>query len=291
MEMGQFITYGVINGAIYALVAIGLGLIMGIMGIFNLAHGSLAMIAAYISFWFFQSWGVDPFLSIPLSMVILFVIGIGIYKGLFSSMRKFSAGQKLRNSMLVSFGLVLIIENLAVLAWTANERRVNTTYSGLAFDCAGLRLPYIGMGTILLAVVVIFGLHAFLKRTFFGRSIWAISQDYQCAKLMGINVDRTMVIAFGIGVGLTAIAGAVISLYTVSPSIGLDWVNKSLILVVLAGVGSIDGILYAGLLLGILESVSAYFVGVHYTGVVSLIIFLFILMFRPQGLFAKKAGR
>jgi branched-chain amino acid transport system permease protein len=290
MEMAQLITYGVINGSIYALVAIGLGLIMGIMGIFNLAHGSLAMIAAYVTFWLFQSFGIDPFFSIPFSMVILFGIGIAIYKGLFSSMRNFSAGQKLRNSMLVSFGLVLIIENLAVLIWTANERRVNTNYSGLAFDFAGVRLPYIGLGAIILAVTVIFGLHLFLKRTFFGRSIWAISQDYQCAKLMGINVDRTMLIAFGIGVGLTAIAGAVISLYTVSPNIGLDWVNKSLILVVLAGVGSIDGILYAGLLLGILESLSAYFVGVDYTGVVSLIIFLLILLFRPQGLFARKAG-
>lgn len=288
MEMAQFITYGMINGAIYALVAIGLALIMGIMGIFNLSHGSLAMIAAYVSFWLFQSWGLDPFLSIPLSMVILFFIGIVMYKGLFSSMGKFSAGQKLRNSMLVSFGVVLIIENLAVLLWTANERRVNTGYSGMALDVGGLRLPYIGLGAIVLAVIVIVGLNLFLKRTFFGRSIWAIAQDYQSAKLMGINVDRTMLVSFGIGVALTAVAGAVISLYTVSPSIGLDWVNKSLILVVLAGVGSIDGILFAGLLLGVVEAVGAYFVGVHYTGVVGLVMFLLILMFRPQGLFAKK---
>jgi len=288
MEMAQFITYGMINGAIYALVAIGLALIMGIMGIFNLSHGSLAMIAAYVSFWLFHSWGLDPFLSIPLSMVILFFIGIVMYKGLFSSMGKFSAGQKLRNSMLVSFGVVLIIENLAVLLWTANERRVNTGYSGMALDVGGLRLPYIGLGAIVLAVIVIVGLNLFLKRTFFGRSIWAIAQDYQSAKLMGINVDRTMLVSFGIGVALTAVAGAVISLYTVSPSIGLDWVNKSLILVVLAGVGSIDGILFAGLLLGVVEAVGAYFVGVHYTGVVGLVMFLLILMFRPQGLFAKK---
>jgi len=291
MEFGQFIIYGVVNGAIYALVAIGLALIMGIMGIFNLAHGSLAMIAAYVSLWLFKSWGIDPFLSIPLSVVVLFGIGIVIYKGLFASMGKFSEGQRLRNSMLVSFGLVLIIENLMVLFWTANEMRVNTSYSGLAFDFAGLHLPYIGLAAVILAVVTIFGLDAFLKRTFFGRSIWAISQDYECAKLMGINVDRTMLIAFGIGVGLTSAAGAVISQYTVSPSIGLDLVNKSLILVVLAGVGSIDGILFAGLLLGILESLSSYFVGVHYTGVVGLVMFLCILMLRPQGLFARKVGR
>ena len=191
--------------------------------------------------------------------------------------------------MLVSFGLVLILENVAVLLWTANERRVSTFYSGLTFQLAELRVPYIGLGTVLLAILVVFGLKLFLTRTFFGRSIWAISQDYQCAKLMGINVDRTMLISFGIGVSLTAIAGAVISLYTISPSIGLDWVNKSLIIVVLAGVGSIGGVLYASLLLGVLESVSAYFVGVHYTGIVSLVVLVIILIFRPQGLFSKKA--
>jgi len=291
MEIGQFVIYGVINGSIYALVAVGLALIMGIMGIFNLAHGAMAMIGAYISFWLFQDAGIDPFLSIPISMGILFIIGLAMYKGLFASMKAFSPGQKIRNSMLVSFGLVLIIENVAVLIWTANEQRVSTAYSGLTFDLAGLRMPYIGLVTIILAVLVIFGLHLFLKKTFFGRSIWAISQDYQCAKLMGIHVDRTMLIAFGIGMSLTAVAGAIISQYSVSPSIGLDWVNKSLIIVVLAGVGSIGGVFYAGLLLGVLESVSAYFVGVHYTGVVSLVILLVILVFRPQGIFAREAGR
>jgi branched-chain amino acid transport system permease protein len=291
MEIAQYLTYGIVNGAIYALVATGLALIMGIMGIFNIAHGSLAMIAAYASFWFFQWGGVDPFVSIPLSMIVMFGIGVVLYKGLFSAMGDFSYGQKLRNSLLVSFGLVLVLENLAVLLWTANERRVNADYSGVALDLLGLRVPYIGLGAVVLAVIVTFGLSLFLKRTFFGRAIWAISQYYQCAKLMGISVDRTMFIAFGIGVSLTAIAGAVISTYAISPSIGLDWVNKSLILVVMAGVGSISGVLFTGMLLGIVEALSAYVVGAHYTGVVGLFMFLLVLMFRPEGLFGRRERR
>ena len=239
MEIFQYITYGIINGAKYSLVAVGLALIMGIMGIFNIAHGSLAMIAAYFSFWLFRIGKLDPFLSIPITMAVLFTVGIILFKGLFSPMGKFDPGQKLRNSMLVSLGLVLILENLAVILWTANEVRVSTFYSGHAFDVGSLRVPFVGMISVCLAVIVVFGLHLFLKRTFFGRSIWAISQDYEIAKLMGINVDRTMLISFGFGVSLTAIGGAVISLYSISPSIGLDWVNKSLILVILAGVGNI----------------------------------------------------
>jgi branched-chain amino acid transport system permease protein len=291
MDILQYLTYGVVHGAIYTLVATGLALIMGIMGIFNLSHGSLAMIAAYCSFWFFEWARLDPFISIPLIMIIMFIIGVALYKGLFATMGQFSHGHKLRNSLLVSFGLVLILENIAVLLWTANERRVNTDYSGAVIDLMGLRIPYIGIGAIALAILVVLSLNLFLKRTFFGRAIWAISQDYQCAQLMGVNVDRIMLAAFGIGVSLTAVAGAVISNDAISPSIGLDWVNKSLILVVMSGVGSIVGVLFSGLLLGVVEALSAYAVGAHYTDVVGLIMFLLILMFRPQGLFGKREKR
>jgi branched-chain amino acid transport system permease protein len=290
MELAQFLTYGVINGAIYALVAIGLALIMGIMGIFNIAQGSLAMLAAYASFFLFQYLGIDPFLSLVLTLPAMFVLGLALHEALFSWMRSYSAGQKLRNSLLVAFGLVLILENLATVLWTANERCVTTAYSGAVLATAGLRIPYIGLSAVVLSVLVIFGLHFFVKRTLFGQSIWAISQDHQCAHLMGINVRRTTLIAFGLGVALSATAGAVISLYTVSPAVGLDWTNKALILVVLAGVGSIQGIFFSGLLLGLVEVISVYFVGVHYTGVAGLVIFILVLMFRPQGLFGKQVG-
>jgi branched-chain amino acid transport system permease protein len=290
MDIAQSIAYGVIYGSIYALVAVGLALIMGIMGIFNIAQGSLAMIAAYGTFWLFHFWGMDPFVSLVIMVPALFLIGVILYKSMFITMSRFDPGQKLRNSLLVSFGLVLIMENIATMLWTANERTVTTAYAGKVIDLGGLRLPYIGLGSIALAIIVVFGLDLFLRRTSFGKCIWAISQDHECAKLMGIDVNRTTLMAFGIGVALSAVAGVVISLHTVSPAVGLDWTNKALILVVLAGVGSINGIFFAGLLLGIIEALSAHFVGVHYTGVAGLLVFILVLMFRPQGLFAKKAG-
>ncbi len=290
MEFAQFLTYGIINGSIYGLVAIGLALIMGIMGIFNIAQGSLAMIAAYGSFFLFRYAGLDPFVSLVFTIPALFVIGIFSYRTMFSFMSRFSPHQKLRNSLLVSFGLVLILENAATILWTANERTVTMSYSGKVIAIGGLRIPYIGMGAVALAVIVIFGLHLFLTRTTYGKSIWAIAQDEDSAALMGINVQRRTLVSFGLGVALAAIAGAVISLYTVSPSVGLDWTNKALILVVLAGVGSINGVFFSGLLLGLVESLGVYLVGVHYTGVVGLVVFLLVLMFRPQGLFGKKAG-
>ena len=290
MEFAQYITYGVINGSLYALVAIGLALIMGIMGIFNIAQGSLAMIGAYGSVLFFQHLGMDPFMSLVLTLPAMFLIGVFMYMTMFMSMGKYDPGQKLRNSMLVSFGLVLIMETLATILWTANERTVTAGYSGSVLALGELRVPYIGLGTIALSIAVIFGLDFFLKHTTFGKSIWAVSQDHDCASLMGINVRRTTLAAFGIGVALSAFAGAVISLHTVSPAVGMDWTNKALILIVLAGVGSVNGIFFAGLLLGIVEALAVYLVGVHYTGVVGLVIFIIVLMFRPQGLFIRRAG-
>lgn len=290
MEFAQYITYGVINGSLYALVAIGLALIMGIMGIFNIAQGSLAMIAGYGSVLFFQHLKIDPFVSLVFTLPAMFLIGVFMYLTMFMSMNKYDSGQKLRNSMLVSFGLVLIMETLATILWTANERTVTVTYSGAVLALGDLRIPYTGLATIVLAIGVIFGLHFFLKHTTFGKSIWAVSQDHDCAMLMGVNVRRTTLAAFGIGVAISAFAGAVVSLHTVSPAIGIDWTNKALILIVLAGVGSINGILFAGLLLGIVEALGVYLVGVHYTGVVGLLIFIIVLMFRPQGLFVRKAG-
>jgi branched-chain amino acid transport system permease protein len=125
MEFAQYITYGVINGSLYALVAIGLALIMGIMGIFNIAQGSLAMIAGYGSVLFFQHLKIDPFVSLVFTLPAMFLIGVFMYLTMFMSMNKYDPGQKLRNSMLVSFGLVLIMETLATILWTANERTIN----------------------------------------------------------------------------------------------------------------------------------------------------------------------
>jgi len=290
MDVAQFIIYGLINGALYGLVALGLALAFGIMGYLNIAHGDLIMLAAYGSFWLFKIWHVDPFLSIPLMMCVMFAAGALLYMAVFSHLSKFLVLDRLKNSILVTFGLMMVFTNMATILWTADERCTTPFYSGMVIDIAGLRLPYIGLGTIALAIITTFTLHVFLTKTYFGKAIRATAQDWEAAKLMGIDIARTYLFSFAFAVATAGIAGAVISMNVVSPSIGMDWTNYGLILVILAGVGNINAILPAGLLLGLVEAISVYLAGVPYTGVAGLAMFVLVLMFRPQGLFKGRAA-
>jgi branched-chain amino acid transport system permease protein len=285
MEMAQFTTYGLINGALYGMVALGLALAYGIMGYLNVAQGHLIILGAYGSFWLFRIWGVDPFLSIPIVMAALFAVGLILYVSVYSWLLKFSVIGRLKSSLLISFGLMLVIENIAIVLWTADERAVTTFYSGMVIDISGLRLPFIGLGTIALAIIVVAALNIFLTKTYFGKAIRATAQDWEAAQLMGINVARTYLFSFALTVCIAAPAAAVISMRVISPGVGVEWTNYGLVLVILAGVGNINAILPAGLLIGLIEAVSVYLVGAPYTGMAGLVAFVLVLLFRPRGLF------
>jgi branched-chain amino acid transport system permease protein len=285
----QIFSYGLLNGALYSLVALGLSLVFGVMNYLVVAHGALIMMAAYVTFWAFFYLHIDPFLFIVFVTPLFFVIGWALFKVLFQSLMKYSEGEKIKNSLLISFGLLLIFSNLAILFWTADERAVATSYTGKVFDVFGLRLPYIGLGGVALAIVVIITLHFFLTRTYFGKAIRAVSQDHEAATLMGINVNRVFLVAFSIGFALAGIPGVLTSLHAFNPAISFELTNKALIVLILAGFGSIKGVLLGGLLLGAIEAVGVYFVGTPYREVFGLILFVLILMFRPQGLAGKKA--
>lgn len=285
MEMAQFTAYGLINGALYGMVALGLALAYGIMGYLNVAQGHLILLGAYGSFWLFRIWGVDPFLSIPIVMAALFAVGVILYMAVYSWLLKFSVIGRLKSSLLISFGLMLVFENIAILLWTADERAVTTFYSGMVIDISGLRLPFIGLGTIALAILIVIALHMFLTRTYFGKAIRATAQDWEAAQLMGINVARTYLFSFALSVCIAAPAAAVVSMRVISPGIGVEWTNYGLVLVILAGVGNINAILPAGLIIGLIETISVYFVGAPYTGMAGLVAFVLVLLFRPQGLF------
>jgi branched-chain amino acid transport system permease protein len=290
MEIIQFVAYGLINGALYGMVALGLALAYGIMGYLNVAQGHLIVIGAYGSYWLFRIWKVDPFLSIPLLMAALFAVGVLLYLTVYSGLLKFPIVDRLKSSLLISFGLMLAFENVAILLWTADERAVTTFYSGKVIDVSGLRLPYIGLGTIALALVVVLALQLFLSKTFFGKAIRATAQDWEASQLMGINVARTYLVSFALSVLITAPAAVVISMRVISPGIGVEWTNYGLVLVILAGVGNINAILPAGLFLGLIEAVSVYFVGAPYTGMAGLLVFVLVLLFKPRGLFRGRAS-
>jgi branched-chain amino acid transport system permease protein len=287
--IGQSLIYGIAIGSLYGLAAVGLSLIFGVMSYLNVAHGTLLMLGAYGSYWLFSLYGVDPFLSIPLVMIVVFLVGLVLYILVFSGLAKLETDSRIKNSLLISFGLMLVLDNLAILFWTADERTVTTFYSGAVLEFLGLRLPYVRLSGLALAVMGILALHLLLTKTYFGKSVRAASIDWEAATLMGIKVNRTYLLSFAISSALAALCGTLFCLsYAVTPTIGEAWSIKALIVVVLAGMGRIGGVFFAGLLLGVVESVSVFFVGASYQEVVGLVIFVLVLMFKPQGLFTMK---
>jgi len=289
LHFAQIFSYGILNGALYGLVALGLSLVFGVMNYLNVAHGGLIMLASYVTLLIFSSLHIDPFLSILLVTPAFFVIGMVLFKALFQSLMKFTETEKIKNSLLISFGLLLIFPNLAILLWTADERAVTTAYTGKVIQLLGVRLPYIGLGGVALAIIVIIALHLFLTRTYFGKAIRAVSLDHEAATLMGINVNKVCLVSFSIGFALAGIPGVLTSLNAFNPAISFELTNKALIVLILAGFGSIKGVLLGGVLLGAIEAASVYLVGTPYREVFGLILFVLILMFRPQGLAGKKA--
>ena len=196
---------------------------------------------------------------------------------------------KTKNSLLISFGLLLILSNLATLLWTADERAVTPSYAGLVVQFFDLRIPYLGIGAICFAVVVTILLDIFLTKTYFGKAIRAASQDHEAAAMMGINVGKTYLISFGIGVALAAMPGIVISVSSFNPAVSFELTNKALVVIILAGVGSVYGVLLGGLALGVTEAIGVLFLGATYREVIGLVLFVLFLLLRPQGLLGKKS--
>jgi branched-chain amino acid transport system permease protein len=289
LHFAQVFSYGLITGAVYGVVALGLSLVFGVMNYLVVAHGALIMMAAYMTFWAFFYLKIDPFLFIVIVTPAFFVIGWILFKILFQSLMKFSEGEKIKNSLLISFGLLLVFSNLATLFWTADERAVTTNYTGMVIRMLGIRLPYVGLGGVALAIIVIVALHFFLTKTYFGKAIRAVSLDHEAATLMGINVNRVCLVAFSLGVALAGIPGVLTALHTFNPSVSFELTNKALIVLILAGFGSIKGVLIGGFLLGAIEAIGVYVMGTPYREVFGLILFVLFLMFRPQGLAGRKA--
>ena len=286
----QSLIFGIFVGGLYGLAAVGLSLVFGVMKMLNVAHGELLMLGGYVTFWFFSLYKIDPFLGLFPSALILFLFGMVLYKGLFSPLAKLHEEVKIKNSLLIGFGLSLVFHNLAIRLWTADERSVTVFYSGWGFSLFGLRFPFIRLGGLVLATIVILALQQFLTKTYFGKAIRATTENWESAALMGINIEKTSMVSFALGATLAAMAGTIVSVgYAIHPAMGLEWTLKALIVVVLAGLGNIGGAFVAGVLLGATESVSALFVG-SYMEVVGLVIFLLVLEFRPQGLFGKRIG-
>src|SRR5947207_9564196 len=284
----QQLVLGVLIGGLYGLAAAGLGLVFGVLKVLNVAHGDLIMLGGYGAFWVVSLLGLDPFASLVLVVPGALLFGVALYVGLFGFVVRADEDTRIKNSLLIGFGLALTLHATAVRLWTADERSVPTPYGGAVLSVGGIALPVVRLVSLAIALALIAALHLLLARWRWGKAIRAASEDWQAALLTGIDVRRAYVLAFAIGTALAGAAGTLVSIgYSISPSIGLEWTLKALIVVALAGLGPMIGTFVGGLVLGLAEALSATVFGGPYREVVGLVIFFVVLVARPQGLFAR----
>lgn len=287
--LGQNLVFGILVGSLYGLVALGLSLIFGVTKLLNVAHGELLMLGGYASFWVFSLFDVDPFLSIPITILILFVIGAVLYSLIFSRTVKLAEESKIKNSLLVAFGISVILQNLALRTFTADERGITTAYYQTSFTVLDTRFPLMRLASFGVAVILLVILQVLLHNTYTGKAIRATVQNWEAASLMGINIHRVYLLAFGIGAALAGVAGTLVAVnYAIQPAMGLSWTMKALVVMVLGGLGSIPGTFVGGLVLGITESLTSFFINSNYREVAGLLLFILVLIFRPQGLLGIK---
>lgn len=277
------LTVGILLGGIYAVVSIGLNLIFGVIRVVNFAHGELVMLGMYGAFLAYSMMGLDPYVSILIVVPAMFVFGLVVQKLIIAPLQAESMMQ-----MFATFALLTILQNV-VLAITRGEGySVQTAVAPLGLELGEIRITATRLIILVAVTAIAIALHLFLQRTLTGKSIRAVTQDRQAARLLGINVERTFMITFGIGAALAALAGALISpIYTLAPGIGGNFILAAFAVVVLGGLGSVAGAYFGGMIVGIVEALAGYYIDPELKQAIWFLIFLAVLIVRPTGLFGQ----
>jgi branched-chain amino acid transport system permease protein len=277
---------GLTTGAVYALIALGLTLIYGVLHIINFAHGAALMVALYAVYLLKTHLGIDPYLALPLVVPGMFVLGYALQRGIIN---RASHGSD-ANILLVTLGLAIVLENVALLVFKSDTRSIDTAYTltTVAIGPAMIALPKLVAFAGALAASAV--LLLVLTRTDLGRAIRAVAKEKHGAKLMGIDVDHVYAMSFGIGLAcLGAAACFLLPAYYVNPQVGAGFVTVAFTVVVLGGMGSFVGALVGGLLIGVVESLGGLFLGESLGQIGIFVVFIAVLLFRPYGLFGARA--
>lgn len=280
----QQIFNGVMIGSTYAIVALGLTLVMGILNIPNFAHGHLYMIGGYVTYLFMSSLGLGYWLSLLISVVVLGAIGVLMEQFIYRPL----TDQPHINAFIAAIGSLLFLEALALIVWGAQGRRIPNPYPQI-FEVMGITMSVQRLLVIVAAVVLIVGLHLFMKKTVIGAAIEAVAQNREGAMLTGINVNRVSAITFAISSGTAAIAASFLSpIFMLSPSMGAILGMKAFVIVILGGLGSIPGAILGGYILGLIEALGGGYISGAYKDVFAFGALIIILAVKPTGLFGRK---
>ncbi len=283
----QLIVSGLLIGGVYALISIGLTLIFGVMRIVNFAHGEFLMLSMYISFWLVTSLGMSPYVALPFVSLAMFIFGAVVY--ILVIRRALSSAMVVQ--IFATVGLGLLMSNCALVFWTADYRMMQSSIGSQVLSVAGLQIGTASLIAFCMCLVVTLLLFAFITFTFTGKTIRATVQDRAAAQLMGVNIDRVYMLTFALGSLLVGVAGALLApIYPVYPTVGTSYGVISFVVVVLGGMGSMPGALLGGLIIGLVETLSGYFIDTGLKQAVYFAVFILVLIFRPTGLFGQKGA-
>ncbi len=280
----QSIFSGIMMGSVFALLGIGFSLVWGVMKVINISHAAFGLLAAFMSYTLLNVWGIDPILSIAVSVPLLFLAACVIYRFLIAPLTK--ARDIIVPSMILTFGIAIILENLMLLIWSPDPRLLTTAYTSKVVILGPFYFQYPRIAGFLLACAGVVVIHMFLKKTYTGKAVRAAWQQRDAAQLYGVNLRWISMITFGLAVSSAAAGGVGMALlYSFEPHTHNLWLIYLFLVVIVGGVGSVLGAALAGLTIGIITGLSMAFLPYQWVNLLTFALLMIILIFRPQGLF------
>lgn len=288
----ELIVSGLITGGIYALIALGLNLQYGLMRILNIAHGEFLMVGAYLTWLVQTQFGISPLLMIPVSFAVLMALGMALHFLCFRRLTRTSPNLDVfeARSLMVAFGLMFLVQNFVSWVWGGDLRGYDYLTEPVKFG--GMQFAANKLLIFFLALVFAGALIVLMRQTLLGKGVRALMQSSTGAQLMGIDTKKLHPLMFGIGLGLSGVAGALLSMaYTITPFMGQPYTVTALIVITLGGFGSMGGALVGGLFLGVIEALGMHFTNPSLKALLSYAIFIAVLLLRPEGLFTRKSRK
>jgi branched-chain amino acid transport system permease protein len=274
------LVFGILLGGIYGLVSIGLNLIFGVVRIVNFAQGELVMFGMYGSYFAYTWWGVNPYLSVFVVAPLVGLLGVAIQRLVIQPLQ-----HEPNMQIFATFGLLMLFQNLMLAVSRGEAYSVGGSVGASVLEIGDMKLSVVRVVTLAAATLITIGLHLFLARTMTGKSIRAVTQDKRAARAVGINVEKTFLITFGIGAALAGMAGALLTpIYSITPAVGGNFILAAFAVVVLGGLGSVWGAYIGGLIVGVVEAFAGFYIDPVLRSAVWFIIFLIVLIVRPAGL-------